>query len=166
MNNIILIGMPGSGKSTSGVILAKAAGMDFVDTDLLIQQKTGKKLQEIIDGFGIDCFLKTESDILSGIAFENSVISMGGSAVCTEKAMRHLKEMGTVVFLDVPVDELKCRISNITTRGIAMRKGETLETLFKERLPLYKKYADITVSGTETEKAVEIILKTVNRTAL
>lgn len=166
MNNIILIGMPGSGKSTSGVILAKAAGMDFVDTDLLIQQKTGKKLQEIIDGFGIDCFLKTESDILSGIAFENSVISTGGSAVCTEKAMRHLKEMGTVVFLDVPVDELKRRISNITTRGIAMRKGETLETLFKERLPLYKKYADITVSGTETEKAVEIILKAVNRTAL
>ena len=159
MNNIILIGMPGSGKSTSGVILAKAAGMEFVDTDLLIQQKTGKRLQEIINGFGIDSFLKTESNILTDLSCKNSVISTGGSAVCTGKAMRHLKEMGTIVFLDVPVAELKRRISNITTRGIAMRKGQTLEALFDERLPLYKRYADITVDGTDTEKAVEIILE-------
>ena len=166
MNNIILIGMPGSGKSTSGVILAKAAGMEFVDTDLLIQRKTGKKLQEIIDGSGIDSFLKIESDILAAISCKNSVISTGGSAVCTEKAMRHLKEMGTIVFLDVPVAELKRRISNITTRGIAMRKGQTLEALFDERLPLYKRYADITVDGTDTEKAVEIILEKLNGAVL
>lgn len=161
MKNIILIGMPGSGKSTVGVILAKSAGMEFTDTDLLIQKKTGKKLQEIIDSYGIDYFLKTESDILSEVSCEHSVISTGGSAVCTEIAMNHLKRLGTVVFLDVPIDEIKRRINNITTRGIAMRRGETLECLYEERLPLYKKYADITVTGSTTEETVKKILDSI-----
>ena len=150
--------MPGSGKSTVGVLLAKAAAMRFVDTDITIQQKTGRKLQDIINKDGVDFFLKTESEILKSIMCENTVISTGGSAVCTSSAMRHLKSLGTSVFLDVPLCELKRRIDNITTRGIALKKGETLDTLYNERMPLYKKYADITVSATDTEETVKKIL--------
>lgn len=150
--------MPGSGKSTVGVLLAKAAAMQFVDTDIIIQQKTGRKLQDIIDKEGIDFFLKTESEILRELTCENTVISTGGSAVCTCPAMEHLKSIGTAVFLDVPLCELKRRIDNITTRGIAIKKGETLDMLYNERLPLYKKYADITVSSADTEETVKRIL--------
>ena len=141
--NIILIGMPGSGKSTVGVLLAKAAGMRFSDTDLLIQQETGKKLQEIIDAAD----------------FENSVVATGGSAVFGERAMKKLKSGGKTVFLDVPLEEIERRINNITTRGIAMRRGEMLESVYNERLPLYKKYADLTVKSGNAEETVAEILK-------
>lgn len=160
--NIILIGMPGSGKSTVGVLLAKAAGLMFRDTDLLIQQKTGKKLQEIIDGNGLDFFLKTEEEIIAESDFENSVVATGGSAVFGDKAMQRLKSGGKTVFLDVPLEEIERRINNITTRGIAMRRGETLEGVYTERLPLYKKYADITVKGTDPEETVAEIMRLLN----
>ena len=158
-SNIVLIGMPGAGKSTVGVVLAKTAALEFVDTDLLIQKQTGRKLQEIIDNDGIDAFLKTEGDIISRVDCKNSVIATGGSAVFSEIAMNNLRRDGVIVFLDVPLAEIKRRVDNITTRGIAMKSGETLETVYNERLPLYKKYADITVDLADTEHTVKKILE-------
>lgn len=153
--------MPGAGKSTVGVILAKAAGLQFCDTDLIIQQKTGRKLQEIINSDGIEKFLETESDVLSELSVENNVIATGGSAVYSESAMQNLKRTGIAVWLDVPLCEVKRRIDNITTRGIVMHPGESLESIYAERLPLYRKYADITVSCSATEETVENILKSI-----
>lgn len=158
-SNIVLIGMPGAGKSTIGVVLAKTATLEFIDTDLLIQKQTGRKLQEIIDGDGIDAFLKTEGEVISALTAENSVIATGGSAVFSESAMNNLSRDGVIVYLDVPLDEIKRRVDNITTRGIAMKSGETLETVYNERLPLYKKYADITVACGDTEHTVKKILE-------
>lgn len=158
-SNIVLIGMPGAGKSTIGVVLAKTAALEFVDTDLLIQKQTGRKLQDIIDRDGIDEFLKIEGGVISAIDCKNSVIATGGSAVFSEKAMDNLRRDGVIVYLDVPLDEIKRRVDNITTRGIAMKSGETLETVYNERLPLYKKYADITVPLDTTEQTVERIIK-------
>lgn len=162
-SNIVLIGMPGAGKSTIGVILAKAAGLEFTDTDLLIQSRTGRRLQEIIDNDGIDAFLKTESDVISALSLENSVIATGGSAVLSKPAMENLKTNGTVVYLFTPLEEIKRRVDNITTRGIAMNKGETLESVYNKRLPLYQKYADITVTCDNTEQTVEDILDRLNQ---
>lgn len=150
--------MPGAGKSTVGVVLAKAAGLEFVDTDLLIQKQTGRKLQEIINNDGISAFLNTEGEVISALDCRNSVISTGGSAVFSENAMSNLKRDGIIVYLDVPLDEIKRRIDNITTRGIAMKPGENLQTVYNERFPLYKKYADITVPCLGTEQTVEKIL--------
>ena len=142
-------------------MLAKAAGMRFSDTDLLIQQETGKKLQEIIDCGGLEFFLKTE-EVIAAADFENSVVATGGSAVFGERAMRKLKSGGKAVFLDVPLEEIERRINNITTRGIAMQRGETLESVYNERLPLYKKYADITVKSGNAEETVAEILKQIS----
>ena len=158
-SNIVLIGMPGAGKSTVGVVLAKTAALEFVDTDLLIQKQTGRKLQEIIDNDGIDAFLKIEGEVISKVDCKNSVIATGGSAVFSEIAMNNLRRDGVIVFLDVPLAEIKRRVDNITTRGIAMKSGETLETVYNERLPLYKKYADITVDLADTEHTVKKILE-------
>ena len=158
-SNIVLIGMPGAGKSTVGVVLAKTAALEFVDTDLLIQKQTGRKLQEIINNDGIEAFLKIEGEVISKLDCKNSVIATGGSAVFSESAMNNLSRNGIIVFLDVPLDEIKCRVNNITTRGIAMKPGETLETVYNERLPLYKKYADITVDLADTEHTVKKILE-------
>lgn len=157
-SNIVLIGMPGAGKSTVGVVLAKAAGLEFVDTDLFIQKQTGRKLQEIINNDGIDAFLKTEGEVISALSCKESVIATGGSAVFSENAMENLSRDGIIVFLDVPLSEIKRRVDNITTRGIAMEPGETLETVYNGRQPLYKKYADITVPCRNTEQTVEEIL--------
>ena len=158
-SNIVLIGMPGAGKSTVGVILAKAAGLQFCDTDLIIQQKTGRKLQDIINNDGIEKFLEAESNVLSLLSVENSVIATGGSAVYSEAAMQNLKRTGVAVWLDVPLSEVKRRIDNITTRGIVMHPGESLDSIYAERLPLYRKYADITISCSSTEETVENILE-------
>ncbi len=160
MKNIVLIGMAGSGKSTVGVILAKALGMQFVDTDLLIQQKTGERLQQTIDTKGTDSFLKVEEDVLTNLSLENFVIATGGSAVLSNKAMGNLKKNAITVFLDVPLPELKKRITNMTCRGIAMKKGESFESVYNARLPLYKKYSDITVSvGNQAlEETVNLII--------
>ena len=140
--NIILIGMPGCGKSTIGVLLAKALMLDFVDTDLLIQKKYSKTLSEIIENEGLDEFKNKENEVLSEISFENALIATGGSAVYSESGMKNLKNGSVVVYLKLSPDEIKSRIKNIKTRGIVMQKGDSIASLYKERAPLYEKYAD------------------------
>ena len=139
MKNIVLIGMPGSGKSTVGVLLAKALGYSFVDVDLIICKEAGKPLQKILDNEGLDFFLHLEGKIGAELDYDKTVIATGGS-------MENLRKNGKVVFIDVDLDEIKRRVTNIKTRGIAFGKGETLDDVYRVRYPLYKKYADITVS--------------------
>ncbi len=159
MKNIVLIGMPSSGKSTLGVVLAKTLGMQFIDTDLIIQQNSGKKLQQMINEEGIEAFLKTEEEVLCSLDFENFIIATGGSAVLSEKAMKYLRKNGVVIYLKASVEELKTRLNNIKTRGIAMTEGESIESIFIKRAPLYEKYADITVSSEASfEETVEKII--------
>ena len=161
MDNVTLIGMPGSGKSTVGVLLAKALGYQFVDTDLLIQQREGALLQDVLDALGVEAFLDLEGEVLSGLACTGTVIAPGGSAVCRERGTKRLKELGRVVYLHVPLAELERRVDNITTRGIAMAPGETLSHVFAQREPLYRKYADLTVeveAGRSLEGTVAAVL--------
>lgn len=159
--NIILIGMPGSGKSTLGVVLAKVLGMGFSDMDLLIQQRTNRRLQEIIDTDGLEAFLSAEEATILSVTGENMVLATGGSAVLSEKAMAHLKSIGTVVYLDVPFRILCKRIKNMATRGIACQPGQTLADIYKYRTPLYEKYADITVASKNKkfEQTVDEIIR-------
>ncbi len=160
MGNIVLIGMPGAGKSTIGVLLAKALNYGFIDTDLIIQNKTGKLLFQIIEENGIDGFLNIENDIIKNVDTDKMVIATGGSAVFGTEAMGHLKENGTIVYLKLPCEEVVRRVNNITTRGIAMQKGKSLEDVYVERTPLYNQYADITIdcNGTTIEECVEKIV--------
>ena len=146
MKNIILIGMPGAGKSTIGVLLAKTLIMSFTDTDLLIQKKYSSSLCEIIKGCGIDEFLRIENEVICEEEFSNCIVATGGSAVYGKEAMEKLKENGITVYLKLLPDELEKRINNIHTRGIAMKDGTTLAELYEERAPLYEKYADITIN--------------------
>lgn len=143
--NLTLIGMAGAGKSTLGVLLAKALGYDFIDTDILIQQKHKKLLQEIIDEEGIDAFLAIEEDILSELTIDRAIIATGGSAVYSDKAMHALKQHSTVIYLEVPYEEILLRVKNIATRGIVLKHGNSLKDAFEERQPLYHQYADIVV---------------------
>lgn len=143
--NVTLIGMPGSGKSTVGVLLAKTLGYRFVDADLLIQQREGALLQDILDQRGVEGFLDVEEAVIRDLDCTGTVIAPGGSAICRQEAARHLKELGLVVYLHVPLEELERRIRNITTRGIAMEPGQTLADVYAIREPLYRKYADLTV---------------------
>lgn len=147
MNNIILIGMPGSGKSTIGVVLAKVLGYDFIDSDLLIQKSANRLLWQIMEEDGIDGFNKIEEKVNSSIESTNSVIATGGSAVYGEKAMRHLGEIGTIVYLDVRYQTLKKRLGNLKKRGVVLKPNQTLKDLYIERLALYKKYAHITIDA-------------------
>lgn len=144
-NNLVLVGMPGAGKSTVGLLLAKELVMEFVDTDLLIQQREGKSLQDIIHDFGYEHLRQIEEEVLLSGDFTNHVIATGGSAVYSEKGMNYLKGAGRVVFLDVPLSELGCRIHNYASRGIACPPEQTLPDLFDEREALYRKYADLTI---------------------
>ena len=146
--NLILIGMSGAGKSTLGVLLAKALGKHFVDTDLLIQQKTGKLLQELLDTEGIDRFLEVEEEVLSSLDLTQTVISTGGSAIYSDKAMRHLKPGGITVHLHVDYPALVGRLHNVSTRGIVFKNRSDLRGVYEERLPLYQAYADLTVDCT------------------
>ena len=146
-SNIVLIGMPGSGKSTIGVILAKRSSHDFVDTDLLIQSAAQRSLQDILDQDGYLRLRELEEEALLTLDVHNHVISTGGSAVYSALAMEHLKRNGICVYLNVSLDTLRSRIADYETRGIARRPDQSFEDLFEERTRLYRQYADITVDG-------------------
>lgn len=161
MDNIILIGMPGSGKSTVGVLLAKALGLDFLDTDLTLQQQEGALLQTILEQRGTQGFLDLEEETLCGVQCNHTVISPGGSCVCRARAMAHLVQLGIVIYLRLPLDELTARLNNISTRGIAMEPGETLRDLYDCRAPLYERWADVTLdcAGQTLEETVACVLR-------
>lgn len=144
--NIVLIGMPGCGKSTVGVVLAKRIGFSFLDSDLLIQDKYSKLLHELIAEHGIEGFRKIENDVNVSIACEKTVIATGGSAVYGEEAMERLKAMGLVFYLKLPCAEIEARLGDLDERGVIIRDGQTLWNLYEERVPLYEKYADVTIA--------------------
>lgn len=148
-SNIVLIGMPGSGKSTVGIILAKITARNFIDTDILIQLRTGRSLQDIVDCDGHMALRKVEEEVLLDVDCTNHVIATGGSAAYSRAAMSHLKENGIVVFLNASLETLQSRINNYATRGLAKRADQSFADLFAERLALYKRYADITIDSND-----------------
>lgn len=163
--NLILIGMPGAGKSTLGVLLAKTLGMDFIDTDIVIQNHSGRLLQEIIDNSGLESFLKLEEEVLTNLNCQNSVIAPGGSAVYYDGAMAALKSNGIAVYIHVGYGEIERRLGDIKSRGIVIKDGLTLQDVYNERLPLFRKFADAEVDCTElsVEESVREILKAFER---
>ena len=158
-NNIVLIGMPASGKSTVGVILAKVLGKKFIDTDLVIQLREDALLADIIKEKGVEGFMKSEEEAILSVGENNTVIATGGSAVYGEKAMEHLRENGTVIYLKVEKDELFKRLKNIKERGVVLKPNETLEEMYDNRSVLYEKYADIIIEERECmiEETIEKI---------
>lgn len=161
MGNIIFIGMPSAGKSTVGVVLAKRLGLQFIDADIVIQEKEGKLLKEIISEKGTDGFLELEDRINSSIEADHAVISPGGSIVYCKNAMRHYKEIGTVVYLKVSYDIINQRLKNSKDRGVVLRQGQTFRSLYDERIRLFEKYADVTVceDGLNLEETVGKIME-------
>ena len=162
MNNITLIGMPGAGKSTIGVVLAKVLGYQFLDSDLLIQKQEKRRLSEIIEEVGYKGFKDVENRVNASIEAENTVIATGGSVVYCEEAMEHLKSIGTVVYLKLSLNALSKRLGNLKGRGVLLREGQTLTDLYEERTPLYEKYADIVIDeeGKDLEASLELLLET------
>ena len=160
--NIVLIGMPGVGKSTIGVILAKELGFEFMDSDLLIQKQEKRLLKEIIEQEGTDGFLRIEDQVNASIDADKAVIATGGSAVYGEKAMAHLKEIATVIYLKLPFVELEKRLGNLHNRGVVLRDGQTLRDIYNERSVLYEKYADIIIdeTGRDIEETLSLIQNT------
>lgn len=159
MDNIVLIGMAGCGKSTIGVLVAKILGYNFIDTDLLLQQRAEKRLFEILRDDGYRVFSRYENEILCSIDARKTVIATGGSAVLSEEGMKNLKKLGKIVYIKLPYEEIEKRIDNLETRGILMKKGQTLKDVFDERLSLYESYADIVFSAegkSVSDCAVEI----------
>lgn len=148
MKNIILIGMPGSGKSTVGVVLAKKLGYQFIDSDLVIQEKCRKLLHQLIEERGEAGFVVLENEVNASILADGAVIATGGSAVYGKEAMAHFKEMGQIVYLELAFEELQERLGDLHERGVVLKEGMTLKELYEERIPLYEKYADIVVSCT------------------
>ena len=155
--NIVLIGMPGVGKSTIGVILAKELGYQFIDSDLVIQQQEKRLLREIIEQEGVDGFLEIENQVNAGIQAEGAVIATGGSAVYGAEAMEHFRQTGTVVYLRLTYEKLKKRLGNLRGRGVVLRTGQTLHDIYRERSVLYEKYADIIIE--ETGRDIEATLR-------
>ena len=143
--NLILIGMPGCGKSTVGVVLAKALGLDFIDSDLVIQKEMGAKLSQLIDRYGDEGFRAIENRINAALTATDSVIATGGSVVYGEEAMRHLKEIGTIIYLKLSCEAVEDRLGDLHARGVTIQPGWTLRDLYNERVPLYEKWADVTV---------------------
>jgi len=146
--NIVLIGMPGAGKSTVGVVLAKTLGMQFIDTDILIQERAGRMLQEILDKDGPDVFKRIEEEAILSLQPHRAVIATGGSVVFSGDAMAHLKSAGSIVYLEISYAEMEARLKNITTRGILLLPGQNLRKMYDERISLYETYADLTVACT------------------
>jgi shikimate kinase len=162
MDNIILIGMPGCGKSTLGVVLARKLGYGYLDTDSFISQREKSTLQDIIDKRGLNYFLDIESSVGSEIVCDRVIIATGGSMIMSEKAMDNLKSLGKVIYINVPIDELKRRLGNFSDRGIAMKNGEALDDILKKRTPYYNKYADLVVDykdGNSLEETVNDIIE-------
>ena len=159
MNNIIMIGMPGSGKSTLGVLIAKMTGKDFLDTDVGLQKALGMKLSEYIKLNGLSAFRKAEDEYLRSLNLNDTVIATGGSAVYYDGAMLSLKASGTVVYLKVPFEQIQKRVGDLLKRGVVIEKGQTFKDLYDQRAPLYEKYADITVdcSSVTPEQCVDAI---------
>ena len=153
--------MPGAGKSTIGVLLAKALGYEFVDTDLVIQKREGKLLKEIIEEAGNEGFKIIEEEVNASVQAEKSVIAPGGSAIYSDKAMKHFRDIGTVIYLKLSYETVKKRLGNLTARGFVLKEGQTLYDLYCERVPLYEKYADVSVEldnlsiGSSLEKVLE-----------
>lgn len=160
-NNIVLIGMPGCGKSTVGVVLAKALGYHFLDSDLVIQDREKKLLSEIIEENGPEGFNRIEEDVNASIEAEHTVIATGGSVVYGPRAMAHLGEIADIIYLKLPLEEIEERVGDLTKRGVSLREGQTLNDLYRERIPLYEKYAQITVdeSGMDIRRVVGEILR-------
>ena len=157
MNNIVLIGMPGVGKSTVGVILAKELGYQFVDADLLIQKQENRLLKEIIASEGVDGFIAIENQVNASIQAERTVIATGGSVVYGKEAMEHLKKIATVIYLKLSYQSLRKRLGNLKNRGVVLRNGQTLKDLYEERVALYEQYADVIID--EENKGIEETLQ-------
>ena len=160
-NNIVLIGMPGVGKSTVGVILAKVLGYQFIDADLLIQKQEGRLLREIIEAEGTEGFIQVENRVNATIEAENTIIATGGSVVYGQEAMEHLQKIGQVVYLKASFDILERRLADIKGRGVVLKEGQDLKGLYEERTPLYEKYADIVISeeGLSIEQTVNLLVE-------
>jgi len=157
--NIVMIGMPGCGKSTVGVLLAKVLGKAFIDTDVVLQAKEKCRLQEMIDRIGIDAFLQIEEETVLNLDCENTVIATGGSVIYGRRAMEHLHKDGVVVYIRLPYEEVEQRLSNLATRGVTLRSGQSLYDLYQERISLYEREADIVVdaSGFDIEQTVSAV---------
>lgn len=165
MKNIVFIGMPAVGKSTVGVVVAKRLGYEFIDTDLLIQKQEGKLLREIIAEVGVEGFLAVENQVNRDVEADRAVISPGGSVVYCEEAMKHLKEIGTVIYLKASYKTISNRLKNAKQRGVALREGQTMKDLYEERVLLFEKYADITVceDGMAIEQTIENVLNEIQK---
>lgn len=163
-SNIVLIGMPGAGKSTIGVVLAKIIGYHFLDSDLVIQERENRLLHEIISQEGTEGFLKIENDVNASLNAERSIIATGGSVIYGKEAMEHLKEIGEVVYLKADYPTIKNRLGNLEKRGVALKPGQDLKDLYDERTKLYETYADVTVDekGLGTEETIGEILRGLN----
>lgn len=145
-DNVVLIGMPGAGKSTVGVVLAKKLGYRFIDSDLVIQDMYGKLLHELISEHGVEGFWKIENDVNAGLDVHRSIIATGGSAVYGQEAMEHLREIATVVYLELSYEEIEHRLGDLCARGVTLKEEQTLADLYAERVPLYEKYAHVTIA--------------------
>ena len=161
MDNIILIGMPGCGKSTIGIVLAKVIGYEFTDSDLLIQKQEGKLLREVIAECGEEGFLKIEESVNAELQVEHHVIATGGSVIYCERAMKHFQEIGTIVYLKLSYPSICSRLGNIRRRGVVLKDGQTLKDLYDERTPLYEKYADVIVDaeGYDVEELMDQVVQ-------
>ena len=164
MNNVTLIGMPGAGKSTLGVVLAKVLGYEFLDSDLLIQKQEKKRLSRIIEEKGTEGFMAVENRVNASIEAENTVIATGGSVVYCDEAMQHLKSIGRVVYLKLSLEAVSRRLGNLKGRGVVLKDGQTLKELYEERTPLYEKYADIVVDeeGKDMEASLQAVMEILN----
>jgi len=163
-DNIVLIGMPGAGKSTVGVVLAKKLGYRFLDSDLVIQERAGKLLHELIREHGVEGFWEIENNVNASLDTHRCVIATGGSAIYGEEAMEHLRAIGKVVYLQLPYEDVAERLGDLNARGVTLREGQTLPDLYEERIPLYEKYAHITVdcTGLSLREIVETVVDTLN----